>query len=111
MKGDEEDKLSMGCCERTQAQTGVSPQRGGNTKKDSARVTAKALSEMWTVTRGHIGWIIGGLESGQVMIVHMTTNDTIVLSGVGALRETTAWVAVLIMMMASKDGELKRSWI
>ena len=59
-------KLSMGCHERTQAWTGVSPQRGGNTKKDSARVVAKPSSKMWTVTRGLVSQIIGRLDSGQV---------------------------------------------
>jgi len=51
MKGHEEIKLLKGCCERTQAWTGVSPQGGGNTKTDLARAMGKALSKMQTVTR------------------------------------------------------------
>ena len=59
-------KLLKGCHERTQAQTCVSPQRGGDTKKYSARATAKVSSKTWMVTRGCISQIIGRLDSGQV---------------------------------------------
>ena len=55
-------RLSKGCHERIQAQTGVSLIENKNTKKDLARVTTKVWSKTQTVTNGHVGQIIWGFE-------------------------------------------------
>ena len=47
--------LKEGCCEREQAQTGVSPTEQTSTKEDLARVMAKSKGTMQTVTNGCVG--------------------------------------------------------
>ena len=59
-------KLLEGCCERIQAQKGVSLQRGDNTNKNLARAMAKTWSEMQMVTRGRVGRVIGEWCTRQV---------------------------------------------
>ena len=55
MNEHQEKAFREGCCEREQAQMGVSPTEKTNTKGYLARVMTKSKSKMQTVTKGHVG--------------------------------------------------------
>src|SRR5882724_12712793 len=47
--------LREGCCERKEAQMGVSSREKMNTNRNLARATTKSKSKMQTVSNGHVG--------------------------------------------------------
>jgi len=54
--------LREGCCERKEAQMGVSSREKMNINKNLARATTKSKSEMQTVSNGYVGR--GGRDGG-----------------------------------------------
>jgi len=65
--------LKEGCCEREQAQVGVSSTEKTNTKEDLARAMTKSRSRMQTVTNGCVSQKVTNLVCSK----HLNIGDLI----------------------------------